>query len=521
MFGRSKKSGSSPSEEPSSDPIFSDLPRGVERRAHHENHLPHQYFENAKELAKIGFTDHSGDNFLGIIGGRTEQIEYENGFKEWKTTGGVPVGSKDDRHRTLVAGSRSGKGRSVIIPELLTYAGSMIVIDPKGENAAVTAKYRAKNLGQKVFIIDPFNATPDDPCEPYRKQFNPLTIVNMKSPTAIEDAGLIADALVVSHDPKDEYWTESAKAFIEGVILYVVVSDNFKEEEKTLLTVAELIACKRHDKAMHLFEDMIDEGGPDNRIAAAAIAMKEKSENEYGSVISTARKNLKFLDYDAMWSALAHHHFDLEDLKGEEPMTIYLVLPTTRTSTCKQLLRIFVNLTLAAVEKNQTKPKFPVQMILDEMATLGYMRELENAIGQVAGLGLRITSVLQDLGQLKAIYDKRFETFLGNSGILQFFGNVDHFTSKWVSDYLGKTTIRHAEQNVTSVEDKEKARPSLNYRTQTLELMTPEDVRRYFARGDRFNRQLVIIPGQRPYILQRANYDQHELFTGRFGTWRG
>jgi len=63
-------------------------------------------------------------------------------------------------------------------------------------------------------------------------------------------------------------------------------------------------------------------------------------------------------------------------------------------------------------------------MILDEMATLGYMRELENAIGQVAGLGLRITSVLQDLGQLKAIYKDRYETFLGNSGVLQFFGNV-------------------------------------------------------------------------------------------------
>jgi len=326
--------------------------------------------------------------------------------------------------------------------------------------------------------------------------------------------------LVVSADPKDEYWTESAKAFIEGVILYVVVSDDFKPEEKTLLTVAALIAGKHHDKLLDLFNAMIDEGGPDNRIAAAGKAMKERSSNEFGSIISTARKNLKFLDYDAMWAALAHHHFDLEDLKGDQPMTIYLVLPTTRMSTCKQLLRIFVNLTLAAVEKNQAKPKYPVQMILDEMATLGYMKELENAIGQVAGLGLRITSVLQDLGQLKALYNEnRYQSFLGNSGILQFFGNVDHLTSKWISDYLGKTTIRYTEENSTSIEDKEKGRPSLNYRSQTLELMTPEDVRRYFARGDRFNRQLVIIPGQRPYILQRANYDQHELFAGRYSTW--
>jgi len=169
MFGRSKQNDDIPPEKPSSDRIFNDLPRGVERRPHHENHRPHQYFETAEELAKIGFRDHSGDNFLGIIGGTTEQIEYENGFKEWKTTGGIPVGSIDDRHRTLVAGSRSGKGRSVIVPELLTYAGSMIVIDPKGENAGITANYRADELGQKVFIIDPFQVTPKH-CLDYRKR---------------------------------------------------------------------------------------------------------------------------------------------------------------------------------------------------------------------------------------------------------------------------------------------------------------------------------------------------------------
>jgi len=70
------------------------------------------------------------------------------------------------------------------------------------------------------------------------------------------------------------------------------------------------------------------------------------------------------------------------------------------------------------------------------------------------------------------------------------------------------------------VERKQSGDPSLSYQTKTLELMTPEDVRRYFARRDRYNRQLVLIPGQRPWILQRANYDQHELFAGHFDKWR-
>lgn len=518
MLGRSRGKSDGEDNTPQIHRMFRDIPRGVEGRLHRDNRLPHQYFENPDTLAQIGFNDHAGDNFLGVINGDDEWV-YDNGFREPKITGGVAVGSRDDRHRTLVAGSRSGKGRSVIVPELLTYAGSMIVIDPKGENAAITARYRAEKLKQKVCIIDPFGATPAR-LENHRKQFTPLTIVTPDNIRSVEDAGLIADALVVSNNPKDEHWTETAKAFIEGVILYVASSDNFTDKERTLLTVAELISGKRHDNIKGLLADMSNETILDNRIAAAAIAIKEKSADERGSVISTARKNLKFLDYSAMYSVLARHEFDLEDLKGEKPMTIYLVLPTTRMGTCKQLLRIFVNLTLAAVERVPTKPKYPVQMILDEMATLDKMKELENAIGQVAGLGLRITSVLQDLGQLKALYQNRYETFLGNSGILQFFGNVDYFTSKWISDYLGKTTIRYAQRNNRSVEAKQRGEGGLDYHTKTLELMTPEDVRRYFARGDKFNRQLVIIPGERPYMLQRANYDQHELFKGRFDKWR-
>jgi len=515
MFGKGKKKGNEPPQ-PQPDAVLSDLPRGEEGRQHKDNQLPHGYFADPNEVAHMGFNDHAGDNFLGVTLGHTEAIMREDGRTEYKTTGGYPVGSRDDRHRTLVAGSRSGKGRSVIIPELLTYAGSMIVIDPKGENAAITARYRAKTLGQKVYIIDPFQVTPAH-CETYRRQFNPLAMIKADNESVIEDAGLVSDALVVSTDTKDAHWDESSKAFIEGVILYVAWSDRFKDEERNLLTVADLISCKRHGLKV-LLSNMAEEGGPDNRCTAAALAMTERGTEEMGSVLSTARRNLKFLDYDAMYGALDGHDFNLEDLKNE-PMTIYLVLPTMRMATCKQLLRIFVNMTLAAIERNPAKPQYPVQMILDEMATLGYMKELENAIGQVAGLGLRITSVFQDLGQLKALYKDRHETFLGNSGILQFFGNVDYFTSQLVSKYLGKTSIRHAEQNAIGIDAFQQGQSGLNYRTQMLELMNPEDVRRYFARDDHYNRQLVIIPGKRPMVLQRANYDQHELFTGRFDKW--
>jgi type IV secretion system protein VirD4 len=228
---------------------------------------------------------------------------------------------------------------------------------------------------------------------------------------------------------------------------------------------------------------------------------------------------MKFCDYDGIQSVFDGHDFDLNELKTGK-MTLYLVLPATRLSTCKGLICIFLNLTLAMVEVETTKPEYPILAILDELPVLGYMKQLEDAIGQVAGLGLRLHCILQDLGQLKAIYGDRFESFLANSGVLNFFGNTDAFTSQWISDYLGKTAIRVAEQNALSIADKKQGRPSQNFRNQVTELLSPSEVRRYIARSDYLNRQLVIFPGQRPWVLQKANYDQHELFKGRFDEWR-
>ena len=417
------------------DQILDDLMRGVEGRKQSDNYLPRNYVEDLDALEAIGFAENSGQNFLGVIKARTDAVIRADGRTEFKTAGGVAVGCLDDRHITTVAGSRSGKGRSVIIPNLLSYPGSMVVVDPKGENASITSRYRSEQLGQNVCVLDPFEITADQ-CAPYRKRFNPLSILSLESPTLVEDAGLIADALVVSTNTKDSHWDDSARSVIEGLLLHVVTehTPTQRDPEPNLLAAAELLSGRRLSpedgmpmSINQVLGEMLENRWLDNRIAAAAQSLKDKPDSERGSIISTARKNLKFLDYDAMGSVLSGHDFDLGDLKTK-PTTIYLVLPAMRMNTCKQWLRLFVNLILATVERVNIRPKHPVIMVLDEMPVLGYMRELESAIGQVAGLGLRLHCILQDLGQLKALYKDRYETFLGNSGILQFFGNIDQFT---------------------------------------------------------------------------------------------
>jgi type IV secretion system protein VirD4 len=118
-----------------------------------------------------------------------------HGRSEPHVLGGQVVGIGDDRHVVTIAGSRAGKGRSAIIPTLLTYDGSVLAIDLKGELATITARQREKML-QRILALDPFAILKDQAAR-YRARFNPLTILTPGSPTLIEDAGLIADALVV------------------------------------------------------------------------------------------------------------------------------------------------------------------------------------------------------------------------------------------------------------------------------------------------------------------------------------
>lgn len=427
--------------------LLTDIPRGVEGRIRTQNWLPHQYFENSSELvSKHNFTARTDEIFLGVTDGQAKHHQRHDGRKEYLVDGGQLIGSKDDRHLLTIAGSRSGKGRSAIIPNLLTYGGSVFTIDPKGENALLTAKHRAEVLGQEVCIIDPFGLMPEE-LQPYVKRFNPLSILTFDSPTIVEDAGLIASSLI-TRDQKDSHWSDTAQAFVEGVILHVATDYQFIREERTLASVYDLIACKILELDA-LYKEMMDNPSLGGRIAAAAKALDEKGEAEAASVISTVRRNLKFLDYDSVRACLDDNDFELDDLK-RKTLSIYVCLPVMRMSTCSALLRVMVNVTMAAMEKNKVPLKYPVLMILDEFPVLGYMPDLEMAIGYMAGFGVKLWIFLQDLSQLKALYNKRWETFIGNSGVIQAFGNSELSTTEFLSKRLGQTTMTITNQGAVS-----------------------------------------------------------------------
>ena len=121
---------------------------------------------------------------------------------------------------------------------------------------------------------------------------------------------------------------------------------------------------------------------------------------------------------------------------------------------------------------------------------------------------------LQDLGQLKALYRERWQTFIGNSQFVQVFGNNDLETLNWVSDRLGPTSIVIEELSKTTHDQRQRGATGESLRVQIDKLLTTEEIARYFGRYAEQKRQLIIQTGGDPLILGRVKYDEADLFVG-------
>ncbi|TQE99604.1 MAG: type IV secretory system conjugative DNA transfer family protein [Spiribacter salinus] len=490
-------------------PILSDAPRGVTARFRYQQSIPSARWLDPHEIKQSTLFSYDPYNPGGkiLVGAIDDTL----------------IGIEDDRHILTVAGSRAGKSVSMI-GNLLLYRGSVLATDPKAELANITARRRA-NLGQKVYVLDPFGYT-DPAIADLRASYNPLSVLTPDSPTIIEDAGLIAEAIVIQPaDQKEPHWDESAKNLIEGIILHVA-TDGAYEGARDIVTVRELIKtammveepededttplCVREramlEQAVTLQDSprTFDLGAA---IEGAARGFYELEAREQANVLSNVRRHTKFLDYSAMRRTLRGHDFDLADLKrAPKGVSVYLCFPATRVAMSNRWLRIFINQLLDAMEREKTQPAAPVLACLDEFPVLGYMRQLEAAAGQISAFGVKLWVVIQDWGQGKTLYQDRWETFVGNAGVLQFFGNNDLATTEYISRRLGKTPVEVTRRGDVGADQSQRGQTGQQQVSELHDLLAADEVARLFARSDPKKRQLVIWAGYHPMVLQRVEY---------------
>lgn len=343
---------------------------------------------------------------------------------------------KGDRHLLTVAPTRSGKGVSHIIPNLLTYGGSTLVIDPKGENAMITAKARAE-MGQEVLAVDPWNITAGT--EGLRHaRFNPLDWLQLGDVDITENAMLLTDAIVQPQSGKaDPFWREEAKALIQGLLMYVAVDEAF-DGKRHLGTVRDLLLLSG-DEMTKLFQEMAN--SPHQVVASTGARSLQKEEKLMANVLASAQAETHMLDSMRLRESLSTSDFSFEDMKTR-PMTIYLILPADRLETFNRFLRLLVQQAITVNARNiAEKPEKPVLFILDEMAALGRLAMVEQAYGLMAGFGIQLWGVVQDLCQLRRVYGEDYESFIANAGAVAYFGSPDKRSAEYFSALCGVSTV--------------------------------------------------------------------------------
>jgi type IV secretion system protein VirD4 len=323
-----------------------------------------------------------------------------------------PILLNDDSHLMTVAPTGAGKGIGCIIPTLLRWQGPVIVVDPKGENYAVTAR-RRREMGQEVLVFDPFGITGAEGAT-----INPLDLIDPESPTAADDAASLAELLApVKPDLRDPFWDEMARQLLASSIQHIATA-----RPPVLRNLRELhyLVNQRSEDFGFTLKEMQRSARDEIRIAASAFDGTETKVMQ--SIRSTAQSALGFLRGAPVGDQLTRSSFDLARVTAGDPLSIYLVLPPDKLQSHSPLLRLWIATLITLITRRKSPPARNTLFILDEAAQLGTLAQFRSAVTLLRGYGLQTWSFWQDLSQLQRLYPWDWETVVNNCRAIQAFG---------------------------------------------------------------------------------------------------
>ncbi|MFV1674004.1 MULTISPECIES: type IV secretory system conjugative DNA transfer family protein [unclassified Phaeobacter] len=466
------------------------------------------------------------DAFFGLTGDSHGSARFANRKELKKLQGddGLLIGRNPGTGRLLrydgpahlitLAPTRAGKGVGTVIPNLLAAERSVLVIDPKGENARIAGEAR-RRFGT-VHVLDPFEVS-GMPSAAY----NPLDRLTPDSLDLGEDAASLTEALVM--DPPGQvteaHWNEEAKAILGGLIMFCVCHED--RDRRTLATVREYLTLPP-EKLRALLELMQDSDAAGGLIARAANRFLGKADREAASVLSNAQRHTHFLDSPRIAKVLSRSDFHFSDLR-QRIASVFLVLPPNRMDAYSRWLRLLVSQALqdiardaeasvrplsdpAGAQVGTQRLKTPTLFLLDEFAALGRLEAVERAMGLMAGYGLQLWPILQDMSQLKDLYGERAGTFIANAGVQQVFGVNDFETAKWLSQMIGQETAGFQTDSFKPGDG-----PSFSNNLTGRDLLTPDEIMQLHPEN-----QLLRVQGQATAVAQKLRYYADPEFKGLF-----
>ena len=480
----------------------------------YDAYAPHIFLEGALIAVSGGFVSIAVAIGMSVWRAREAKHAETYGSARWasadeaKVAGllgpdGVVLGRLDSvylrhdgpEHVLCFAPTRSGKGVGLVVPSLLTWPGSCIVHDIKGENWSLTAGFRA-GFG-RVLLFDPTNTA--------SAAYNPLLEVR-RGQWEVRDVQNVADVLV---DPEGSlerrnHWEKTSHSLLVGAILHVL----YAEADKTLAGVASFLSDPKRPIETTLIAMMttahLDKQGPHPVVASAARELLNKSDNERSGVLSTAMSFLGLYRDPVVAQVTRRCDWRIADIAGEEkPTTLYLVVPPSDISRTKPLIRLILNQIGRRLTEDlhATNRRHRVLLMLDEFPALGRLDFFESALAFMAGYGLKSFLIAQSLNQIEKAYGAN-NSILDNCHVRVSFATNDERTAKRVSDALGTATEMRAMKNYAG----HRLSPWLGHlmvsRSETARpLMTPGEVMQLPP-----DDEIVMVAGVAPIRAKKARY---------------
>lgn len=438
------------------------------------------HWATKNEIKKMGFLGENGNVIVGEFAGNLLRYTLTN-------------------HLLVFAPSRSGKGVSVVIPNALNWQGSLLALDNKYEIFDYTSGYRAKTRN-KVYRFSP--ASPN--CQTHR--INPLDYIDKKNPCKrITDLHLILDILVASSGDENKMWAEEARSLALGLLLWLMQSDR-------LFALSELSSIVKSGNLEDFLTEVINEHTiADNLITldhAAFLAIQnflQKAPKEQSGVRSTLTSMLRLWEDPLVCAATNHSDVDFRDMR-KTPITLYLSFGTDQISHLAPLINLIVQLFLNVMLSHlpgQDEP-YKVLCLLDEINRFGRMDKLKDGFGDLAGYGIHLMPIIQNLGQFYSIYGGRDSTdiFFQNTDLKIGFRQNAPTDKEFLSKELGNRTVRIKNRSYATT------REGSNYSESLIErpLLTPAEV------GNFSSKRQMIITGEGVIKAKKIVYYKDKRF---------
>lgn len=359
----------------------------------------------------------------------------------------APILMEREGHLMTIAPTGAGKGTACIVPALLRFPGPVIAIDPKGENAMITAR-RRRELGHKVAVIDPMGITGFD-----KAGLNPLDIIDPDSPTLVDDAMSLIAAMAPNDHGSDtsdgRYWQERGATFVLGVMLHVLT--DLPPARRNLLTVRDLV--NQAVGELSLYTAAAEQRAGAMNLGGTVLAALEASRNEeaqsigrmlrigalttLGGILSFSQSLTDVVRSGALADSIRQTTFNLEDVVRGDPLSIFIVMPPHMLDSHGRVLRLWVHTLMTLISSRSAAPEHSTLFILDEAAQLGAFDALRRSITLMRGYGLQTWSFWQDPSQLKRLYPNDWQTMINNCRSVQCFGANTMLAARAMAEIVG------------------------------------------------------------------------------------